>query len=64
MLEIKRDRTIVIVTHNLAQARGVTDWIACICPEQGTGRLLESACCDAFFSSAACRQVFDHLEGS
>lgn len=62
LLELKKERTIVLVTHNLDQARRVTDWIACLCPEQGEGRLLESACCDAFFSSAACRQVFDRLE--
>jgi len=64
LLELKRERTIVLVTHNLAQARRVTDWIACLCPERGEGRLLESACCDAFFSSAACHRVFDRLEES
>jgi len=64
LLDLKRDRTIVIVTHNLNQARRVTDWVACLCPEQGEGRLLESACCDAFFSSEACQKVFANLEDS
>jgi phosphate transport system ATP-binding protein len=62
MLELKHERTIVLVTHNLAQARRVTDWIACLCPQSGGGEVLESACCDAFFSSPACQKVFDHLE--
>jgi len=62
LLELKEDRTIVLVTHNLDQARRVTDWIACLCSEGGEGRLLESACCDAFFSSTACRRFFDRLE--
>ncbi len=61
---LKRDRTIILVTHNLSQARRVTDWVACLCTEQGEGRLLESACCDAFFSSEACQKVFEKLEDS
>jgi phosphate transport system ATP-binding protein len=63
MLDLKRTRTIILVTHDLAQARRVTDWLACLCPENGEGRLLESACCDAFFSSSACQKVFDRLDG-
>lgn len=62
ILRLKAERTIVLVTHNLGQARRVTDWIACLCSQDGAGVLLESACCDAFFSSAACRRVFDNLE--
>jgi phosphate transport system ATP-binding protein len=64
LLELKRERTIVLVTHNLDQARRVTDWIACLCPEQGEGRLVESACCDAFFSSLVCQQVFERPQGA
>jgi phosphate transport system ATP-binding protein len=64
ILRLKADRTIVLVTHNLEQARRVTDWIACLCPGQGGGRVLESACCDAFFASEACRKVFERLEDS
>ncbi len=64
LFDLKRDHTIVLVTHNLNQARRVTDWVACLCPEQGEGRLLESACCDAFFSSEACLKVFEKLEDS
>jgi phosphate transport system ATP-binding protein len=62
MLALKRERTIILVTRDLAQARRTTDWIACLCPTEGAGQFLESACCDAFFSSPVCRQVFDRLE--
>jgi len=62
ILRLKAERTIVLVTHNLEQARRVTDWIACLCTEPGGGRVLESACCDAFFASEACRKVFENLE--
>ncbi|GAB4176018.1 MAG: phosphate ABC transporter ATP-binding protein PstB [Terrimicrobiaceae bacterium] len=61
LLELKRERTILLVTHNLGQARRVTDWVACLCSQDGVGKVLESACCDAFFSSPACRVVFDKL---
>lgn len=60
ILRLKSERTIVLVTHNLGQARRVTDWIACLCPSEstGAGEMLESACCDAFFMSETCRRVF------
>lgn len=63
ILQLKAERTIVLITHNLAQARRVTDWVACLCvnPQTGEGELLESACCDAFFTSDACQRVFDQL---
>lgn len=62
LLDLKRDRTIVIVTHNLNQARRVTDWVACLCPEQGEGRLLESACCDASFPVKPARRSLRTLK--
>ena len=62
MLALKRDRTIILVTHDLVQARRITDWIACLCPKDGAGQVLESACCDAFFSSPVCQQVFERLD--
>ncbi len=54
ILQLRGTRTIVIVTHDLEQARRVTDWVACLCPKDGAGQILESACCDAFFSNPAC----------
>ncbi len=63
ILRLKSERTIVLVTHNLGQARRVTDWVGCLCPSEstGAGEMLESACCDAFFGSETCRRVFRTL---
>lgn len=63
ILAMKATRCVVLVTHNLDQARRVTDWVACLCADKGHGELLESACCDAFFSSDACQRVFETLDG-
>lgn len=63
ILRLKTERTLVLVTHNLGQARRVTDWVACLCPSEatGAGEMLESACCDAFFAGQTCRRVFRTL---
>ena len=62
ILAMKATRTVVLVTHNLDQARRVTDWVVCLCADNGHGELLESACCDAFFSSDTCQRVFEKME--
>jgi phosphate transport system ATP-binding protein len=62
ILAMKASRAVVLVTHNLDQARRVTDWVACLCADRGHGELLESACCDAFFSSDVCQRVFETLD--
>jgi phosphate transport system ATP-binding protein len=61
ILRLKEKRTIVLVTHNVAQARRVTDWLACICVRDGAGELVESACCDALLGNPQCREVIDYL---
>ena len=58
---LKIEHTLVLVTHNLAQARRLTDWLACVCVENGAGRVVESACCDALFESPRCQAVIDYL---
>jgi phosphate transport system ATP-binding protein len=58
ILELKRTRTIVLVTHNLEQARRVTDWVTCLCRRDGAGEVLDSACCDAFFANPICQAAF------
>lgn len=62
ILAMKATRCVVLVTHNLDQARRVTDWVACLCADKGYGELLESACCDAFFSNDACQRVLGTLD--
>jgi phosphate transport system ATP-binding protein len=61
IVRLKARRTIVLVTHNVAQARRVTDWIACICMRGGCGEIVESACCDAVLDNPQCREVIEFL---
>lgn len=61
ILRLKTRHTIVLVTHNVAQARRVTDWLACVCLRDGAGEIVESACCDAVLSNPQCREVIDYL---
>lgn len=62
ILRLKERRTIVLVTHNLGQARRVTDWLTCLCVRDGAGEAAESACCDAMFTRPQCREVADYLD--
>ena len=64
IVRLKERHTIVIVTHNVAQARRVTDWIACICVREGAGEIVESACCDAVLDNPQCREVIEYLAQS
>jgi phosphate transport system ATP-binding protein len=61
ILRLKERHTIVIVTHNVAQARRVTDWIACVCIRDGVGEIVESACCHAVLGNPQCREVIEYL---
>jgi len=64
ILRLRERHTIVLVTHNVAQARRVTDWIACVCVRDGAGEVVESACCDAVLDNSQCREVIDYLARS
>lgn len=61
ILQLKAHRTVVLVTHDLDQARRVTDWLACVCVRDGAGEVVASACCDALFSHPQCREVAEYL---
>lgn len=61
ILHLKKQHTIILVTHNVAQARRVTDWLACVCVREGAGEIVESACCDAVLDNPQCREVIDFL---
>ncbi len=61
ILKLKEKRTIVLVTHNIGQARRVTDWLACICVRDGAGEIAESACCDAVLEDPQCQEVVEYL---
>jgi phosphate transport system ATP-binding protein len=62
ILRLKERHTIVLVTHNVAQARRVTDWLACVCLRDGAGTIVESACCDSVLGNPQCREVIEYLQ--
>jgi phosphate transport system ATP-binding protein len=45
ILRLKHQRTIVLVTHNLGQARRIADWLVCISTREGAGEIIESGRC-------------------
>ncbi len=61
ILKLKERHTIVLVTHNIGQARRVTDWLACICVRNGAGTVAETACCDALLENPQCQEVVEYL---
>ncbi|HEV2095387.1 MAG TPA: ATP-binding cassette domain-containing protein [Chthoniobacterales bacterium] len=63
ILKLKERHTIVLVTHNVVQARRVTDWLACICVRDGAGTIVETACCDAMLENPQCQEVVEYLDG-
>ena len=62
ILRLRTRHTIVLVTHNVAQARRVTDWLACLCLRENAGEIVESACCTGMLDHPQCREVIDYLE--
>lgn len=60
-VELEREHTIVLVTHDLAQARRVADRVSCLCVVDGAGELLESACCDELLDDPQCQAVAEYL---
>ncbi len=61
MVALKQRHTIVMVTHNVLQARRVADWIGCICISNDAGELLETACCDQLLDQPKCQAVVEYL---
>lgn len=62
ILRLRARHTIVLVTHNVAQARRVTDWLACLCLRDNAGEIVESACCTGMLDNPQCREVIQYLE--
>lgn len=58
---LARSHTIVLVTHDLDQARRVADRVACVCRRDGVGEVVESACCSDLFDNPQCRETMDYL---
>lgn len=61
VLRLKQRHTIVLVTHNLGQARRLADWLACLCLRDGVGEVVETACCDTLLDRPECREAVDFL---
>lgn len=62
IIRLKERHTIVLVTHNVGQARRVADWLACVCVRDGAGEIVESSCCDSLLGDPKCREVIEYLE--
>jgi phosphate transport system ATP-binding protein len=58
---LARHHTIVLVTHDLDQARRVADRVACVCRRDGVGQVVETACCSDLFDNPQCRETMDYL---
>jgi phosphate transport system ATP-binding protein len=64
ILRLRERRTIVVVTHNLNQARRVARRVACICVRNGTGELGEIGDVNEVFSSPQCADVATYLSST
>ena len=62
IVRLKQRRTVVLVTHNVAQARRVCDWLACVCVTDGAGGVAETACCDLMLDNPQCQAVIEYLK--
>jgi phosphate transport system ATP-binding protein len=63
IIRLKRQHTVVLVTHDPAQARRVTDSLACLCVCDGAGELLESGPTEVVFRDSRCCAAIHELEG-
>ena len=54
---LKATRTIVLVTHNFAQARRVADWLRCLSVRDGAGEIAQSGCCADILSTPAAVRI-------
>jgi phosphate transport system ATP-binding protein len=57
ILRLKATRTIVLVTHNFAQARRVADWLTCLSVRDGAGEIAQSGCCADVLSTPPAGQI-------
>ena len=62
IVRLKAKHTVVLVTHNVAQARRVADWLACVCVADGVGEVAETACCDALLDNPTCQATVEYLK--
>lgn len=61
---LREHHTLVLVTHQPAQARRVADRIGCLCIHEGAGRLIEVAGATARFDHVPCWEAREELEAT
>ena len=61
---LRRQYTVVIVTHNMSQARRIADSVAVFWAEKGAGRLIESGDLERVFESPTNPIVKDYIRGA
>jgi phosphate transport system ATP-binding protein len=61
IVRLKERHTVVLVTHDIPQARRVCDRLACLCVNDGAGELMETACCDVLLDEPKCQAVVEYL---
>lgn len=62
VLRLKERLAIVIVTHNIAQARRVTDRLACLCVREGAGQIIEQGTADAMLCCPQTVELAEYVE--
>jgi phosphate transport system ATP-binding protein len=55
------EKTVVLVTHHLEQARRLASWVACICPVDGQGELMEAGFCESVLCRPQRSETRDYL---
>ncbi len=61
ILSLRETRTIVLVTHNLGQARRVADYLACVAVRGGAGEIIEACRCNEFLQGPTGEALSDLL---
>ncbi len=61
--KLKSKVTIIIVTHNLAQARRVADHVVFLWPSKGIGHVIEEAQVDTLFNSPTHHLTKSYIQG-
>jgi len=63
VLRLRKSKTLVLVTHNLGQARRVADEILCLCVREGAGEIAERGCCSDVLDSPQSGELLAFLAG-
>jgi len=62
--QLRGEKTVVLVSHDMGQVRRVADFVACVAFRDGVGEVLESDCCQALLDSPRHTEVIRFLERS